>query len=113
MEEADFLIVNRIDQLAPAEVDELVALLEASQPGVPVLRMSARTEKGWTACWTCSRKRGIPTTHPGSGLRYLRRRRSGTGLAEQPRGDRRAVPFQLDELLLAIVAAMKEALGLA
>ncbi len=46
LEEADFLIVNRIDQLAPAEVDELVALLEASQPGVPLLRMSARTGEG-------------------------------------------------------------------
>ncbi len=46
LEEADFLIVNRIDQLAPAEVDELVALLESSQPGVPLLRMSARTGEG-------------------------------------------------------------------
>jgi G3E family GTPase len=46
LEEADFLIINRIDQLAPAEVDELASLVEASQPGVPVLRISAKTGEG-------------------------------------------------------------------
>ena len=46
LEEADFLIINRIDQLTAEEVDELAALLEAAQPGVPLLRMSARTGEG-------------------------------------------------------------------
>jgi G3E family GTPase len=46
LEEADFLIINRVDQLTPAEVDELADLVQASQPGVPVLRLSARTGEG-------------------------------------------------------------------
>jgi Ni2+-binding GTPase involved in maturation of urease and hydrogenase len=58
LEEADFLIVNRIDQLAPAEVDELVALLEASQPGVPLLRMSARTGEGLDGLLEMLERRG-------------------------------------------------------
>src|SRR5690606_4680443 len=37
LEEADFLIVNRIDELSRAEVDDLVALLEDQYPGRPVL----------------------------------------------------------------------------
>jgi hypothetical protein len=47
LEEADFLIVNRIDQLTPQEVDLLNALLEKERPGVPVVRMSARTGSGF------------------------------------------------------------------
>jgi Ni2+-binding GTPase involved in maturation of urease and hydrogenase len=47
LEEADFIIVNRIDQLAPEEVDELVGLIESRCPGVPVLRMSALTGAGF------------------------------------------------------------------
>jgi Ni2+-binding GTPase involved in maturation of urease and hydrogenase len=47
LEEADFLIINRIDQLTVEEVDELASLLEAAQPGVPLLRMSAKTGEGF------------------------------------------------------------------
>jgi Ni2+-binding GTPase involved in maturation of urease and hydrogenase len=49
LEEADFIVVNRTDQLAPQEVDELVDLVQRQQPGVPVLRMSARTGDGFEA----------------------------------------------------------------
>ena len=43
IEEADFVIINRIDELPPERVDELQALLEAEYPGRPILRCSART----------------------------------------------------------------------
>jgi G3E family GTPase len=43
LEEADFLLINRIDELRPAEVDELAGLLEKECPGRPILRVSART----------------------------------------------------------------------
>ena len=44
---ADFLIVNRIDELTKQEVDELAELLAAEAPGIPVLRLSARTGEGF------------------------------------------------------------------
>ena len=47
VEEADFVIVNRIDELPVAEVDELSQLLEAQFPGRPVVKMSARTGEGF------------------------------------------------------------------
>lgn len=47
LEEADFLLINRIDELQPGEVDELARLLEKECPGRPLLRMSARTGQGF------------------------------------------------------------------
>ncbi|MFM7846552.1 MAG: GTP-binding protein [Planctomycetota bacterium] len=46
IEEADFIIVNRIDELSAANIDELVELLEAQFPGRPVVKMSAKTGAG-------------------------------------------------------------------
>jgi Ni2+-binding GTPase involved in maturation of urease and hydrogenase len=47
LEEADFIIVNRIDELQPDEVDELAGLIAAEYPGIPVVRMSAKTGEGF------------------------------------------------------------------
>lgn len=47
LEEADFVILNRIDELQPAEIDELQAMLADQYPGLPVVRMSARTGAGF------------------------------------------------------------------
>jgi Ni2+-binding GTPase involved in maturation of urease and hydrogenase len=47
LEEADFIVINRVDQLEVAEVDELQQLLEQHHPGVPMLRMSAKTGVGF------------------------------------------------------------------
>jgi len=47
IEEADFVIVNRIDELPAAEVEELSQLLEADFPGRTVVRMSAKTGQGF------------------------------------------------------------------
>ena len=49
LEEADFVILNRIDELQPDEADELVGLIAAQRPGVPVLRMSAKSGAGFEA----------------------------------------------------------------
>ena len=45
--EADFVILNRIDELRPEEVDELTGLITAEYPGIPVVRMSAKTGAGF------------------------------------------------------------------
>ncbi len=47
IEEADFIIINRIDELAPEEVNELASLVEAEYPGRPILRLSALTGEGF------------------------------------------------------------------
>src|SRR5580698_2808702 len=47
IEEADFVVVNRIDELPAAEVEELSQLLETDFPGRTVVRMSAKTGQGF------------------------------------------------------------------
>lgn len=49
IEEADFVLLNRIDTLSTEQADELVNLLEEQFPGVPVLRVSAKTGQGFDA----------------------------------------------------------------
>src|SRR5262249_28717990 len=41
LEEADAILLNRIDELAGAEVEELAALTAAKYPGTPIMRISA------------------------------------------------------------------------
>jgi hypothetical protein len=46
LEEADAIILNRIDELSPEAVGELSDLVAARYPGTPILRMSALTGEG-------------------------------------------------------------------
>jgi Ni2+-binding GTPase involved in maturation of urease and hydrogenase len=47
LEEADFIIINRIDELPPTGIDELERLLERDYPDRPILRLSARQGTGF------------------------------------------------------------------
>ncbi|MCA9161351.1 MAG: cobalamin biosynthesis protein P47K [Planctomycetales bacterium] len=47
IEEADFILLNRIDELPSATVEELTQLLETQFPGRPVVQVSARTGAGF------------------------------------------------------------------
>lgn len=49
LEEADVVLINRIDELPPTEADELETLLRRSEPSTPVLRISAKTGAGFDA----------------------------------------------------------------
>jgi len=49
IEEADFVVINRVDELSPAEVAELQLLIETEYPGRPILRCSAKTGEGFNA----------------------------------------------------------------
>lgn len=49
IEEADFVIINRIDELHPKRVAQLAELIEHQYPGRTVLRMSAKTGDGFQA----------------------------------------------------------------
>jgi Ni2+-binding GTPase involved in maturation of urease and hydrogenase len=47
LEEADAIVINRIDELSPEAVEELYALVEHAFPSTPVLMMSAKTGQGF------------------------------------------------------------------
>ncbi len=47
LEEADAILVNRIDELEERQVDELIELVSGHCPGVPILKISAKTGAGF------------------------------------------------------------------
>ena len=47
IEEADAILINRIDELSSLEVDELLRLVSEHCPGIPALCVSARTGDGF------------------------------------------------------------------
>jgi G3E family GTPase len=47
LEEADFIIINRIDELAKPDVDRLEGLLKDRFPNVPIIRTSAKSGDGF------------------------------------------------------------------
>ena len=49
LEEADVILINRIDELSPGELKELHELLEDNYPKAPRLAVSAKTGKGFDA----------------------------------------------------------------
>jgi Ni2+-binding GTPase involved in maturation of urease and hydrogenase len=49
LEEADTVILNRIDELPPAEIEELSRLVSRQYPQTPLLRVSARIGVGFDA----------------------------------------------------------------
>lgn len=49
LEEADFILINRVDELPPDEIDELEGLLRTEFPEQPILRVSAKNGQGFEA----------------------------------------------------------------
>src|SRR5262245_5117196 len=49
LEEADAIVINRIDEITPDVLAELGGLLARDFPGTPVLRVSAKTGQGFEA----------------------------------------------------------------
>jgi G3E family GTPase len=49
LEEADAIVINRIDEISPAVLSEVGQLVAKEYPGTPVLRMSAKTGLGFEA----------------------------------------------------------------
>jgi Ni2+-binding GTPase involved in maturation of urease and hydrogenase len=59
LEEADFIVINRADQLSAGELDELEQLIAEQFPSTPVLRMSAKTGAGMEALVEVIDQRGV------------------------------------------------------
>jgi hypothetical protein len=49
LEEADAIVINRIDEMRPEQIAELAELVAKEYPGVPLLKMSAKTGAGFDA----------------------------------------------------------------
>jgi G3E family GTPase len=114
LEEADAILINRIDELDPAEADELAALVREHQPDVPILRISARTGEGFDALTELLDQEGdfgrrvldIDYDTYADGEAELGWLNSSLRIAA-PR------PFALDELLLEVVTRLRDALNAA
>ena len=110
IEEADFVIVNRIDELTEFEVDELAGLIDADFPDRPMVRMSARTGLGFNALCEFLDQRGefgkrlmdVDYDVYAEGEAELGWLNAQVALASSQ-------PFDLDAFLLAIVNQLREA----
>ena len=111
LEEADAILVNRIDELTAAQLEELTGLVAAAYPGVPVLRISARTGAGFDALTALLDQDG----NFGRKILDIDYEVYAAGEAElgwlnSSVRVRAARPFALDELLLELVGGLRQAL---
>jgi G3E family GTPase len=111
LEEADAICLNRIDELTPQQIEELSELVQARYPGVPVLRLSARTGQGFEALTALLDQQGS------FGQRILNIDYDTYAEGEAELGwlnstihVTAASPFVLDDLLLALLTRLQERL---
>ena len=112
LEEADLIVINRMDELSAAEADELNRLLQKDYPGTPVLRMSAKTGTGFEALVEFLEQRGS------FGRRVMDVDYDTYAIGEAELGWLNSSltvsarqPFDLDALLLDIVRRLQESLA--
>jgi Ni2+-binding GTPase involved in maturation of urease and hydrogenase len=113
LEEADAIVINRIDELSPAALSELQGLVEANFPGTPVLKMSAKTGQGFEGLTALIDQEG----HFGRKILDIDYDTYAEGEAELGwlnAGARveASTPFALDDLLLDVVRRLQEPLAL-
>ena len=112
LEEADAIVLNRIDELSPAALNEITGLVEKDYPAVPLLPVSAKTGQGFEALIELLDQEGnfgrkildidYDTYAEGEAeLGWL----NGTARVAAPQ------PFDLDRLLLEIVSGLRDGLG--
>jgi Ni2+-binding GTPase involved in maturation of urease and hydrogenase len=112
LEEADLIVINRIDELSTDEAEVLGDLLASQYPGTPVLRMSAKTGTGFEALVELLEQRG----RFGQRLMDVDYDTYAVGEAELGWLNMSlevAAPqsFLLDELLLDIIARLRNSLA--
>ncbi len=111
LEEADAVLINRVDELPAAEVDALEALVEREIPGKPIVRISARTGVGFDALMTVLDGEGSGGVTPELDYDLYAEGEAElawyNGTAEVSAAD----AFALDALLTDVIGRMKEALA--
>lgn len=112
LEEADAILINRIDELSPPQLDELSELVTKQFPGTPVLRVSAKMGQGLEAVSELLEQQGafgrkvleIDYDTYAEGEAELGWHNSSVRVtADQP--------LELDGLLLAIIEALHKSLA--
>jgi G3E family GTPase len=111
LEEADAILLNRIDELPAAQVEEIAALVAEQYPGVPVLRVSAKTGAGFDAVHELLGQQGafgrkildIDYDTYAEGEAELGWLNSSVRVVSDQ-------PFALDQLLLDVVAGLQRSL---
>ncbi len=112
LEEADAIVLNRIDELDAATLAELTGLVQTAFPGTPLLRLSAKTGQGFDTLTALLDQQGdfgrkildIDYDTYAEGEAELGWLNSSIRVAG-------ARPFAVDELLLDVVGRLQEALG--
>jgi G3E family GTPase len=107
LEEADAIVINRIDEFDPPVLEELTRLVSEQFPGTPVLRVSAQTGQGFDALAALLEQKGA------FGRKILEIDYDTYAEGEAELGWLNATarltskkPFDLDKLLTAILAAL-------
>lgn len=112
LEEADAILINRVDELQPGAVREITDLIETHYPGTPVLPVSARTGHGFSAVTSLLEQQG----HFGQKILDIDYDIYAAGEAEMGWLNssvlvRAGQPFALDDLLLGIVERLGKQFG--
>jgi G3E family GTPase len=112
LEEADAILINRIDELTPAQLDELRRLVNAELPGVPVGMVSAKTGQAFDALTQLLDQEG------NFGRKILdvdydvyAEGEAELGWLNSSVHVQAAQPFALDELLFDVVGELQKALA--
>jgi hypothetical protein len=112
LEEADAIVINRIDEMTPEARKELAELTAKEYPGTPVLQMSAKTCQGFEALTELLDQQGA------FGRKILDIDYDTYAEGEAEMGWLNAAasvsagqPFDLDGLLMRLVARLREAFG--
>ena len=112
LEEADFIILNRIDELTAIEIAEISSLLQTDFPERPIVNTSARTGAGFETLLEFLGQRGA------FGRRLLdvdydvyAEGEAELGWLNSQVTVRAARPFDLDKLLLDLIGRLREALA--
>jgi Ni2+-binding GTPase involved in maturation of urease and hydrogenase len=111
LEEADAIVLNRLDELDAAALAELTDLVRAEFPGTPLLRLSAKTGQGFTALTELLDQRGnfgrkildIDYDVYAEGEAELGWLNSSVRVAASK-------PLSVDDLLLDVIGRLREAL---
>ena len=111
LEEADAILLNRIDELPAAQIEEISQLVTTQFPGVPVLRVSAKTGQGFEAVHQLLEQQGA------FGRKILEidydvyaEGEAELGWLNSSLRVTAAKSFALDQLLLDVVNGLKQAL---
>jgi Ni2+-binding GTPase involved in maturation of urease and hydrogenase len=104
IEEADFVLLNRIDELTAEVVAELTQLIESNFPGVPCLQMSAITGQGFDAfCQYLDRNGKFGTRVMDVDYDIYAEGEAELGWLNAQASLTASVPFSLDTFILELV----------